>query len=546
MPRRRTVPVSTRLQTCLDKPAVPSVSNPAPGDGPGSIDAIRAASIYPQTFTPAVRSDGRRIVSFTMVAEGGGFLNRFGWYNVGDTPFTTATRHPIYACRDANLATGCACPCTAGPRTARPADTACTHWVNQDIVELDFDCFASAGAWRRGPVAFYIMTPESTAPCTVTADCTATHGPTSYCRANRCIWGDATNGIVCPPADATDARIYSTDNVVNDDGDYLHFLIYQSHAFSDAFYFGWEDLFRGGDNDFEDVLIRSVGLVPACHAAPEACDGRDNDCDGLVDEDVASAGPCGVGVGECRAGMFQCEHGAFVCRGVVGPSTETCDGLDNDCDGTVDNGNPGGGGSCTQTPEGVPYCSPGTMNCRAGRMVCEGGTPGRPEACDCEDNNCDGRIDEMPPTGSLCAGGGACIACGCRTPCAAGEFPCSLGLVCREGFCVPPLCGGRVCRDSEACVSDACVDACSITTCQAGSVCRTTSGVARCVEDNCYGLGCPSGQVCRESACIDDPCLSVTCGPLQFCRSGTCVHSCGEVRCHVGSVCHDGECRTDS
>ena len=543
------VPVSNRLQLCLDKPSTASGTNPAPGDGPGSINAIRDASIYPQTFTPAVNSSGQRRVTFTMVAEGGGFRNRFGWYNVGDTPFTMATRHEIYGCRDTAIATGCACPCTAGPRAATPSNSACTRWLNANMVELDFDCLRTSGAWRGGPVAFYLMTPETTGPCTTDANCTATYGATSYCRglpSGHCVWGSATYGQVCPPPSGQDTRIFSTDNAVNDDGDYLHFLIYQSRAFRDSFYFGWEDLFRGGDNDFEDNLIRSVGLVPACHPAPEACDGRDNDCDGMIDEDVASAGPCGMAVGECRAGMLVCESGAFVCRGATTGSAETCDGLDNDCNGMVDDGNPGGGAACDHSAAGVPLCSPGTMQCRGGALVCEGGTLGAPEVCDCEDNNCDGRVDENPD-GSLCPGGGSCIACGCRTPCADGEFPCSLGLVCTNGFCVPPLCGNAICNDTQACVNNQCVDACSVANCPADRVCRSSSGVARCVENNCYGLGCMPGQVCRNAACIPDPCASVTCGANEFCVGmGECRHSCGDVRCRAGESCHDGVCAPDA
>jgi hypothetical protein len=541
------VPVTNRLQQCLDKPSAASAANPAPGDGPG-IDAIRDAGIYPQTFTPAVNAMGNRVVSFTMVAEGGGFRDRFGWYNVGDTPFTPAQRHEIYGCRDTAIATGCACPCTAGPRLARPSDSACTHWVNPNIVELDFDCLRTAGAWTGGPIAFYLMTPETSGPCTVASDCTATYGPTAYCRGTpaHCVWGSSTYGQVCPPPNSTDVRIFSTDNTINDDGDYVHFLIYTSRAFSDAFYFGWEDLFRGGDNDFEDNLIRSIGLVPACHPSPEACDGRDNDCDGMVDEDVASAGACGMSVGECHAGMLVCESGAFVCRGATSGSPEVCDGLDNDCNGMVDDGNPGGGAACDHTPEGQPLCRNGTMQCRGGALVCEGGQLGSPEVCDCEDNNCDGRVDENPDSGSLCPGGGACIACGCRTPCAGGEFPCSLGLECRDGFCVPPFCGSRICADTETCIDNNCVDACSVMMCPADRVCRASAGTARCVENNCYGLGCSPGQVCRNAMCIDDPCANVTCPANQFCRGdGECYASCGDVRCHVGERCRGGTCELD-
>ena len=59
------------------------------------------------------------------------------------------------------------------------------------------------------------------------------------------------------------------------------------------YYFGFEDLWRGGDNDFEDMLIRVKGLIQPCTPTTELCNGLDDNCDGLVDNDPADAG------GEC-------------------------------------------------------------------------------------------------------------------------------------------------------------------------------------------------------------------------------------------------------
>ncbi|WP_166637255.1 HYR domain-containing protein, partial [Algoriphagus boseongensis] len=152
--------------------------------------------------------------------------------------------------------------------------------------------------------------------------------------------------------------------------------------------------------------------------APEVCDGKDNNCDGTIDEGVQTAfyiDADGDGYGDLNA------EAVFACAGPEGYVTdnsdcddsddtvypgapELCDGKDNNCDGTIDEGvqtafymDVDGDGFGDVNAEAVYACA-APEGYVTDNSDCDDSDdtvyPGAPEVCDGKDNNCDGTIDE--------------------------------------------------------------------------------------------------------------------------------------------------------
>ena len=275
------------------------------------------------------------------------------------------------------------------------------------------------------------------------------------------------------------------------------------------------------------------GLFTACipiSSMPEACNGLDDDCNGQADEGVVQT--CTVfgcqGVKVCVPGT----DGGFTSCMPTNPLPETCNGLDDNCNGQVDE-LPDlvcGIGPCRRT---APACVNGAVG------TCVSGTPGV-ESCNGVDDDCNGTVDDG--VAPLSCGVGACVN--------------SVQACLLDGgvnTCVPLAGSAETCNNvDDNCngVLDEQLDGGPITRACYTGLPASTRNIGRCRDGNqscasgafgsCLGEVLPTTETCNNvddncNGSTDDGIANLTCGVGACFRSVTACISGVPQNCTPGS-----------
>ncbi len=353
-------------------------------------------------------------LTFEVLQRNAGYKNSFGWYNATGVKPTVAELHEFIKCSD-------------------PIGT-------KKVLNIKSD-----PAYSGGDVGFF----EAVGSC---------------------------------PTPQTAQWVFFSELKYNPDASqqnpFIHLLIYDSTVTPKAFYFGWEDLLSGGDNDFDDLTVFVSGI---------SCTG--------------GGGACKTGLlGVCAEGSMQCQKGALACVPLVEPSVEECDGLDNDCNDVTDEGNLCPAELVCDKGTCVPLCNGIEFPCPTGKVCSELGL--------CVDEAC------VPVT---CPANEKCVDGKCVAPC--DGVVCPYGELCLAGLCLDP-CTKLTCDDDQVCSLGACIEKCQCAGCQASLSCEPNG---LCVPSLCVGVSCEAGAHCDASgACVDD-CAGAVCPAGEACVMGSCV-----------------------
>lgn len=340
---------------------------------------------------------------------------------------------------------------------------------------------------------------------------------------------------------------------------------------------------QGPDGSGIDRQVMREAEDASTGAQPERCDGVDQDCNGTVDDAVATSngsaracnaacqpgqvGQCGglnasavANVGACRNGIRTCSvNGSYsACSGSVEVSSEVCDGADNNCNSSTDEGllqtfyfdkdNDGYGDKNTAS---VQACSAPASGWKTSipNTDCDDNdsakNPGKAEVCDGKDNDCNSNVDDGIAAQGNCDNQklGACKRYG-QVVCTNGSFQCNAANAFGGGAQSTPFVDAQGistfdwdCDGHETPEYSALTDACG----------RYTGYEQFCnLRGDCRPGATSSAILCPDTACLGtidtfNNCNDLKCGgsyTFVGCsqNGSTCSYngtkSTGYVRCH--------------
>ncbi len=221
------------------------------------------------------------------------------------------------------------------------------------------------------------------------------------------------------------------------------------------------------------------------------------------------------------------------------PATETCDGVDNDCNGQTDDGTCDDGNPCTKDAcggaDGCKYTNDSGQACDADGSVCT-------EKDQCKDGKCVAGAaktcdDGNPCTTDTCDPKKGCVyAPGSGLPCNADDNPCTTNDLCKDGKCEAGA--KKSCDSGDVCI----LGKCDLN----GGKCKYTSKDGEVCND---GNPCSKDEKCKGDVCkgevldCDDKntCTIDSCDP----KSG-CLHKGATGPCDDGSKCTNQDSCKDS
>jgi hypothetical protein len=307
---------------------------------------------------------------------------------------------------------------------------------------------------------------------------------------------DGQPGSDCPPPAPNDASC----NGIDDDCD---FRVDEDYPFTQITC-GTGACLASGTHfcDRGTLVSRCTPRAPALNDV--TCNGIDDDCNGTADEDfVSQLTQCGVGA--CRAqGTTSCISGLIVNSCQPSPAAaddSACNGVDDDCNGSVDEDFVSQATSC-----GTANCaSSGTTSCVAGQIVdsCRPATTGPSDAnCNGVDDDCDGNVDDdfaeqlVLCQSAGCSGAGAIVCSGGAVTNTCETAPgCTRETSCQDGQDNDGD-GSADCRDEDCGYLPACFEDCNNGRDDNGD------GVVDCLDDRCSAVAPCVAEICGNG--LDD------------------------------------------